>query len=137
MSILDSLLGQGQGDGAGNGALDLVQGLLGQSGGLSGLLGQLEQGGLAAQVQSWVGTGANQPVSASALATALQSGPLAGVVQQLAGKFGMDPTQLVQQLSGVLPQVVDRLTPDGQVPAASQGLDLGALAGLAGDLFKR
>ena len=34
-------------------------------------------------------------------------------------------------------QVVDRLTPDGQVPAASQGLDLGALAGLAGDLFKR
>lgn len=139
MSILDSLLGQGQGqgDGTGNGALDLVQGLLGQSGGLSGLLGQLEQGGLAAQVQSWVGTGANQPVSASALATALQSGPLAGVVQQLAGKFGMDPTQLVQQLSGVLPQVVDRLTPDGQVPAASQGLDLGALAGLAGDLFKR
>ena len=137
MSILDSLLGQGQGDGAGNGALDLVQGLLGQSGGLSGLLGQLEQGGLAAQVQSWVGTGANQPVSASALTTALQSGPLAGVVQQLAGKFGMDPTQLVQQLSGVLPQVVDRLTPDGQVPAASQGLDLGALAGLAGDLFKR
>jgi uncharacterized protein YidB (DUF937 family) len=139
MSILDSLLGQGDsaGAGAGNNALDMLQGLLGQAGGLSGLLGQLEQGGLGAQVQSWIATGSNQPVSAETLGAALQSGPLAGVVQQLAGKFGLDPAQLVQQLSGVLPQVVDQLTPDGQVPADSQGLDLGALAGLAGSLFKR
>ncbi len=137
MSILDSLLGQTNDNGATDGVMGAVQGLLGQSGGLGGLLGQLQQGGLGAQVQSWVGTGANQPLSADALGQALQSGPLAGVVQQLAGKFGMDPAQLVQQLSGVLPQVVDQLTPNGQMPAEGQGLDLGALAGLAGSLFKR
>ena len=137
MSILDSLLGQNDGNTAGDGVMGAVQGLIGQAGGLSGLVGSLQQAGLGEQVQSWVGTGANQPLSAEALGQALQSGPLAGVVQQLAGKFGMDPAQLVQQLSGVLPQVVDQLTPNGQLPAEGQGLDLGALAGLAGSLFKR
>ena len=52
------------------------------------------------------------------------------------GKLGVDPSQLLGQLSQVLPHAVDHLTPNGEAPAAGAGgLDLGSLASLAGKLF--
>lgn len=136
MSLLDSLMGQGGANQGSAGLMEVVGNLINQAGGISGLVSHLQQAGLGSQVQSWVSTGTNQPVSASALGAALQSGPLAGAVQEAAQKLGTDPAQLMQKLSGVLPQVVDHLTPDGQVPAQpSGGFDLGSLAGLAGKLF--
>jgi uncharacterized protein YidB (DUF937 family) len=88
-------------------------------------------------VQSWVGTGANQPVTGDQLGQALQSGGMGSLMQEAARKLGVDPNALLGQLSQVLPHAVDHLTPDGQVPAAGQGggFDLGALEGLAGKLF--
>lgn len=131
MSFLDSLMGQGQE--SGSGLMDVVGALISKAGGLQGLVGQLQQSGLGQQVGSWVSTGANLPVSAEQLGAALQSGPLAGVLQQATQKLGMDSPQLLQQLSGLLPQAVDKLTPEGQVPQG--GVDLGALTGLAARLF--
>jgi uncharacterized protein YidB (DUF937 family) len=61
---------------------------------------------------------------------------MGSVVQEAAGKLGVDPSQLLGQLSQVLPHAVDHLTPNGEAPAAGQGgLDLGSLASLAGKLF--
>jgi len=131
MSFLDSLMGQGQEPGSG--LMDVVGTLISKAGGLQGLVSQLQQSGLGQQVGSWVSTGANLPVSAEQLGAALQSGPLAGVLQQATQKLGMDSPQLLQQLSGLLPQAVDKLTPEGQVPQG--GVDLGALTGLAARLF--
>ncbi len=131
MSFLDSLMGQGQE--SGSGLMDVVGTLISKAGGLQGLVSQLQQSGLGQQVGSWVSTGANLPVSAEQLGAALQSGPLAGVLQQATQKLGMDSPQLLQQLSGLLPQAVDKLTPEGQVPQG--GVDLGALTGLAARLF--
>ena len=131
MSFLDSLMGQDQE--SGSGLMDVVGALISKAGGLQGLVGQLQQSGLGQQVGSWVSTGANLPVSAEQLGAALQSGPLAGVLQQATQKLGMDSPQLLQQLSGLLPQAVDKLTPEGQVPQG--GVDLGALTGLAARLF--
>ena len=131
MSFLDSLMGQGQD--SGSGLMDVVGALISKAGGLQGLVGQLQQSGLGQQVGSWVSTGTNLPVSAEQLGAALQSGPLAGVLQQATQKLGMDSPQLLQQLSGLLPQAVDKLTPEGQVPQG--GVDLGALTGLAARLF--
>jgi uncharacterized protein YidB (DUF937 family) len=137
MSFLDDLLG-GQGQQGGTGSLIGVAGqLIEKAGGVQGLVSMLQQHGLGGAVQSWVGTGANQSVSGDQLGQALQNGGMASVVQEAASKLGVDPSALLNQLSQVLPQAVDHLTPDGQVPAAGQGMgfNLGMLEGLAGKLL--
>lgn len=137
MSLLGDLLGGGQANAAGGSSLVSLAGqLIQQAGGVQGLAGMLQQHGLGDAVQSWIGSGANQPVSGEQLGQALQNGGLGSVVQEAAGKLGVDPGQLMGQLSQVLPHAVDHLTPGGQVPQGQGGgFDLGSLAGLAGKLF--
>lgn len=108
-----------------NGLLDHLKN--NTSGGLSGLVQQLQQGGLGSQVSSWVGNGQNLPVSADQIQSALGS----GTVQALAGKLGISPDQVSSGLSQVLPKLVDHLTPNGEVPGtgSSAGGVLGAAAG--------
>jgi uncharacterized protein YidB (DUF937 family) len=91
-----------------------------QVGGISGLQQMFQQKGLGGVVNSWVGTGQNLPVSADQLQNVLHSGAL----EQVAAKAGIDPSQLTSMMSTLLPHVVDKLTPNGQVP------DSGALAQL-------
>ena len=121
MKVIGGLMAQGgQGGGGGNG------------GGLGGLLGQLTQGGLGDAVQSWVGTGQNMPVSADQLQSALGGDQVSALAQQA----GLSTGDLMGQLAQMLPQVVDRMTPNGQMPAA--GADItGMLGGLLGGLMKR
>ncbi|GAA0888571.1 YidB family protein [Rhodanobacter soli] len=137
MSFLNDLLGgQEQGQQAGAGSLIAVAGqLIEKAGGVQGLVNMLQQHGLGGAVQSWVGTGANQPVSGEQLGQALQSGGLGSLVEEAAGKLGVDPNVLLGGLSRVLPRAVDHVTPDGQVPAQTSGFDLGMLEGLAGKLL--
>lgn len=137
MSFLNDLLSGGQANPAGGSSLVSVAGqLIEKAGGVQGLLAMLQQHGLGDAAQSWVGTGANQAVSSDQLGQALQNGGLGSVVQEAAGKLGVDPSQLLGQLSQVLPHAVDHLTPDGQVPAqGTGGFDIGSLASLAGKLF--
>lgn len=137
MSLLGDLLG-GQQGAQGNGSVIAMAGqLIERAGGLQGLLAMLQQHGLGAAAQSWIGTGSNQSVSGEQLGQALQNGGLGSVVQEMAGKLGVDPSTVLGQLSKVLPHAVDHLTPDGQVPDQAQagGFDIGALEGLAGKLF--
>lgn len=86
-----------------------------QIGGIAGLQQMFQQKGLGDVVSSWVGTGQNLPISADQLHNVLQGGAL----QELAAKSGMDTTQLAGLFSNLLPHVVDKLTPNGQVPDAS------------------
>jgi len=139
MSILDDLLG-GQGQQGGGSLIAMAGQLIQRAGGLPGLLAMLQQHGLGDAAQSWVGTGSNQSVSGNQLGQALQGGGLGSMLQDLAGQSGMDQSQLLGQLSQVLPHAVDHLTPGGQVPtqAAANGVgdfDIGSLEGLAGKLF--
>lgn len=139
MSFLNDLLG-GQGDqaAAGGGSLIGVAGqLIEKAGGVQGLISMLQQHGLGGAVQSWVGTGANQPVAPDQLGQALHNGGLGSLLQQAAGSLGVDQNELLGKLSQVLPHAVDHLTPDGQVPADGQGsgFNLGMLEGLAGKLL--
>jgi uncharacterized protein YidB (DUF937 family) len=90
----------------------VVNNLVAQHGGVSGLVSKLESGGLGAAVQSWVGTGANAPVSSQQIHSALG----ADLMQQLAAKSGLSTEELAQRLSQVLPEVVDKLTPGGTLP---------------------
>lgn len=131
MGLLDNLLGSG---GQAASLMGVASDLLEKVGGVQGLVQVLQQHGLGEQVQSWIGTGENQPVSGSALGQALDKAGLGNVVQEAAGKVGMDPDTLLAHLSDLLPAAINHLTPNGQAPeagASSGGLDLGSLAGLA------
>ncbi|MDE1546303.1 YidB family protein [Dechloromonas agitata] len=136
MGLLDSVVGSltaGNTPG-GTGLLEaVIQLIQNQPGGLAGLVQSFQQGGLAEIVNSWVSTGQNLPVSGQQLASVLGSGPLQGMAAQL----GLSPDQVAGSLADLLPQVVDQLTPNGQLPQGgdlllAQGMDLLKKGGLFG-----
>jgi uncharacterized protein YidB (DUF937 family) len=85
-------------------------------GGLAGLVNSLSNAGAAPQVNSWVGNGPNQPIDPSHLGQAL--GP--DVLSQLSARTGLTQEQLMQGLSQVLPQLVNKLTPQGRLPTSDE-----------------
>jgi len=136
MGLLDSILGSalgGQAGGGGNAALlQAVVAMLGNDsahGGLGGLVSKFQQGGLGDVVASWISTGQNQPVSADQLRSTLGE----DTIGQLARQVGGSHSDILGQLTQMLPQVVDQLTPQGQVPQGG----LGNISDLLGMLGKR
>jgi uncharacterized protein YidB (DUF937 family) len=101
----------------------LVGSLLASAGGLQGLLAKLQSGGLGEAAQSWIGTGANQPVSGDQLGSAL--GP--DLMGMIASQLGGSQAQASGTLAELLPGLIDQLTPKGQLPTDN---DLGGLGGL-------
>ncbi len=81
--------------------------------GLGGLVERFRQGGLENLIKSWIGTGANKPIAPNQLHQAL--GP--DTVDGLARETGLDRDDLLSQLSRLLPEVIDKLTPDGKLPS--------------------
>lgn len=96
------------------------------SGGLQDLLKKLTSGGLGNQSSSWVGTGANEPVTAEQIESVLPD-----EVNQIAAQTGMSPQDVSASMAEVLPGLVDKLSPEGQLPQSAANLD-GLLAGLPG-----
>jgi uncharacterized protein YidB (DUF937 family) len=86
-----------------------------QVGGLAGLQNMFQQGGLGHIISSWISTGQNLPISANQLQNVLHSGAL----QQVAQQAGLDPAQLTNMMSTLLPHLVDKLSPNGQLPDAN------------------
>ena len=143
MGLLDSVIGalgarnQPQGGGSAD-LLKVIVGMLGSQGGglggLAGLVQKFEQAGLGHVANSWVGTGANHPVSPDQLGGVLGGDAVAGLARQL----GLNPQDALGQLSQMLPQVVDKLTPNGQLPEGGLGAGgLGDLGGLLESLMRR
>lgn len=102
-------LGGGMGGGLGGlGGLGAMAGL----GGLAGLLGQLSQHGYGQQAQSWVSPGPNEPLPPEAVSQLFDQQQLA----EIAGEAGVSEDEARMGLSELLPEVVDRFTPQGQLP---------------------
>jgi uncharacterized protein YidB (DUF937 family) len=130
MSILDQVVGAVTGkmnpaQGGQSGLLDAVIGLVGnpKAGGLSGLVQAFASKGLGDIAASWVGTGKNLPVSPEQIRAVLGDGQIA----QIAQKLGISNQDASSGLAEMLPNVVDKLTPGGSVPAPDvlqQGLTL-------------
>lgn len=139
MDDLSSLL-SGFGGGTGGDAAGGLAGLASAvqaEGGLDSLVGKLNDAGLGDQVSSWIGPGPNQAIDADQLGAAL--GP--DEVQRLSAGSGIDIAALLPMLAAFLPQIINMLTPDGNVPegglgqaAQSQLPDLGSLLGGEGGL---
>ncbi len=85
-------------------------------GGLGGLVSKFETAGAAPQVNSWVGSGANQPIAPAQVGSAL--GP--DVIAQLSARTGLNQQQILDGLAQVLPQLVNNLTPNGRLPTAQE-----------------
>ena len=133
MGLLDGLLGQMLGGAAGqpqmgaqaqNPLLQIALQMLQQNGGLSGVLGKMQQAGYGEQAQSWVGTGQNMPIDAGALSQIFGQGDLGRIAQQL----GISRDEASGGLAQMLPQVVDEMTPRGQIPDNQNDLVNQALA---------
>lgn len=95
-----------------------------QGGGLGGLSQQFQQAGLGEQLQSWIGTGQNLPISPDQLSQAF--GP--AQLQELAAKSGLGVDQVSGGLSQMLPQLIDGLTPQGREPEGGFGSALSELS---------
>ena len=83
-------------------------------GGLQGLVDQLQQGGLANQVNSWLGNGANMQITPEQIQSALGNDQL----RQLAQRFGVDPDAVAKLLAEHLPTVVDQASPNGSIQSS-------------------
>jgi uncharacterized protein YidB (DUF937 family) len=116
--ILGQILGGGGGGGGGG---------MGGLGGLGGLLNQFEQAGYGDQARSWVGTGQNQAIPADVIGQIFGSDGLAAIARQA----GVSEADASAGLSQLLPEVVDRVTPGGEVP------DLDQLTASVSDLSRR
>ena len=118
MGMLDGLINSalggmmGQGGQAQSPLLQMALQVLQQNGGVEGILDKFRQGGYADQAASWQSTGQNIPVSGSALQEVLGSGAIGQIAQQL----GMSHGDAAGGLAQVLPQLIDRFTPNGSVP---------------------
>ena len=103
-----------------NPILQALTSLLGQNssiGGLAGLVQAFQKNGLGEVVNSWVSTGKNLPVTPSQVEQGLGN----DLLNQVAGKAGLAPGAASSQLAGILPDLVDKLTPNGKIEAG--GLD--------------
>lgn len=108
-----------------------IQELLTQQGGVNGLIEKLRAGGLGSQVDSWVSTGANEPVAPEELAGAL--GP--DTVNSLASSTGLSIQSLLPLLAGLLPMIINHLTPSGATPRPGEAANQPDLGGLLGGLL--
>lgn len=88
--------------------------------GLGGLIKQFQQKGLSDTVDSWVGTGKNKSVAPDEVSVALGG----DVVDDLARRTGLTRDQVVTELARMLPNVVDKLTPDGRLPTRQEVMRL-------------
>jgi uncharacterized protein YidB (DUF937 family) len=103
MGLLDGVLGGL----VGAGINEMIQ----RNGGVQGLVSQFEKKGLGGIAHSWVGTGSNQPVSADQLVHVLGSDNVA----QFAAKLNVSSEELLNKLSELLPEHVDKMTSGGVI----------------------
>ena len=107
MGLLDGIMGGA----IGAAMVTAVNSLIEKHGGLKGLVNDLEQKGLGPVVQSWIGTGENEPIAPKQVNQALGSDTL----KELAAKTGMSSDELAAKLAEFLPKAVDKLTPQGRI----------------------
>ena len=120
--LLGKVLGR---DSSQNPLMDIVLGLITnpQTGGLQGLIQTFKEKGLGDAVSSWISTGGNQPVSGDQIQHALGG----NFIQQIAEQLGSSKSEVSGGLANLLPEIIDKLTPNGSLPEGDQlqqGLEL-------------
>jgi len=134
MGLLDGLLGSllgGLNNNQQSGLMSAVSGLLTSSGGIGGLMQKFSGAGLGDLVKGWVSNGPNPPATGQNIEQVFGADQL----KEIAAKTGIDPSQISAHIAQVLPQLVDKLTPQGQ-PVEGDALHGGLASLLQGGLGK-
>jgi uncharacterized protein YidB (DUF937 family) len=96
----------------------------GPTGGLPGLLEMFKGKGLGHIVESWIGSGPNKKISPGKIKKGLGS----DILEQIAGAAGLSKGKASGQLAKYLPDIINKLTPQGQIPQggnlAEKGLEI-------------
>jgi len=112
VGILDKIVSAAQTIGKERGhnqnVVENVVGLFKENG-VNGLVEKFRERGLEETVKSWIGTGENQPISQEQVRDTLG----ADKVRDFAEKSGMSEDQATRELQDILPDVMDKATPDG------------------------
>ena len=128
--ILGSLLG-GLNNNQQSGLMSAVSGLVTQGGGIEGLMQKFGGQGLGHLVEGWVSTGPNPPATPQHIEQVFGAQHL----DQMAAQTGVDRSQIAAQIAQILPQMVDKVTPQGQ-PVAGGALQQGLASLMQGGLGK-
>jgi uncharacterized protein YidB (DUF937 family) len=94
------------------GGMASIQKLFGANG-MRDIVSKLSSSGFGPQVQSWVGTGVNQPISSAQVQQTVDPATL----QQVSQRSGMTPEEVSNHVAQALPDMVDKATPNGEMPA--------------------
>lgn len=90
----------------------MINALLSSQGGIQGLLAKFQQSGLDDILQSWLGTGENKSISPTQVEDVFGKQELQQAAQQAGVKDEAEASDLLSQF---LPQLVDKLSPNGAV----------------------
>ena len=91
-----------------------------QQGGLQAVMSKFEEQGLGSVVQSWIGTGANEAISADNIKKVIGEENLNALGQ----KIGMSTDDIAGKVATFLPTIVDKLSPNGSLPEGAKISDL-------------
>ena len=119
MGFLDDILGRMTSGSSPSGNLSalspvLMDMLRNHPGGLAGLVQRFESQGLGHLISSWIGPGANLPISVDQLQSVLGSDAL----KSMGARAGIPADQVAPALTQLLPHMVDHLTPSGEIPGS-------------------
>jgi len=133
------ILGSVMGGGA-SGAASPIAGILqqvmsyqdGDKQGVAAIVSKFQSSGLGDHVQSWIGSGANTPISAEQIGSVFSPEQLQGWAE----KAGTTPDAVREMLATALPHVIDHVTPNGEVPEGAPSAEqMPDLSGLLGKLL--
>lgn len=122
MGVLDQITSKLGGQDGQEGGLASIQNFFSSNGGLHGMTEKLSSSGLGKQVQSWVGSGENEPISGQQVQQAVDPNEL----HTMAQNAGMSDQEASEQLAKAMPEMVNQATPQGQIPQQdpfAKGLD--------------
>jgi len=123
MAKLGGSVGGGDESAVGNALSGLLGGNQNDDLDLGALVSKFSGGDLGGALQSWLGDGDNEAVSASAITDALGQDKVAQFAEQL----GLDQESAASGLQDLLPQLIDKNSSGGSLT--------GVLGGLASKLF--
>ena len=131
MGLFDSIAGTVMNKVAGSSGNPMIQAgleLINQNGGPQGVLEKLRGNGLGAEVESWLGSGSNLPLSAQQVVQVFGT----ELVKSMAAQFSMPANDFGSKLAEYLPQAIDKLSPDGKLPGSQAELMARAISLLKG-----
>ena len=108
--IAEKLLGGGDH----NKLFESITGLINnpRTGGINGLMEIFKTKGLGDIFSSWISTGENKPITSEQVQHALGNEQ----IQKLAEQVGVSRDAVSQGLTSMLPEIIDKLTPNGTIP---------------------